>query len=521
LNPEPTLPQVPWTEPDEVRMDRREWLKTGAVVGAGLLGGGVVSPARAFSLDPSFRPGARNVIFFAWDGLTWEDMGTARYYRMRRGEPPLRMERLLDSGASGSMLVHSLTSVVTDSSAASSAWSTGRKIVNQAVSEYPDGTRLATILELARDRGLATGLITTTRMTHATPAGWLAHVPHRDMEDEIAVQYLEARPDVLLGGGSVHFDPQVRIDGRDLFQEFRDAGYQVIRTAEELPGASGSRLLGIFTPGHVAYEIDRVRQGEASPSLAQMTRKGLEVLEGFDQGFVVQIEAGRVDHANHENDPGGALHDILAGDEALEVVLDFADRRGDTLVIVGSDHGTGSGVVYGTGSGYRGSSQAFDRIDLQRASYRHFLRAMGPGASPNRVREGARDLLGVELSDERADLVARVLSREVRLGNLRAHRDQPYNGLHQALTDDSPRVPGLNVNYATGQHTSGPVPLAFYGVGVEARGLGIVDNTELFGVMLWALGLSHENPVMTEEEALRIQEAAGPARPAEDRPHWV
>jgi alkaline phosphatase len=511
-----------WTQPGEVRMDRREWLKTGAVVGAGLLGGGVVSPSRAVALDPSFRPRARNVIFFAWDGLTWEDLGTARYYRMRRGEPLLRMERLLASGASGSMLVHSLTSVVTDSSAASSAWSTGRKIVNQAVSEYPDGTPLTTILELARDRGLATGLITSTRMTHATPAGWLAHVPHRDREDEIAVQYLDARPDVLLGGGSVHFDPRVRIDRRDLFQEFGDAGYQVVRTAEELSGATGSRLMGIFTRGHVAYEIDRVRQGEASPSLAQMTRKGLEVLDGSDRGFVVQIEAGRVDHANHQNDPGGALHDILAGDEALGVVLDFADRRGDTLVIVGSDHGTGSGAVYGTGSGYRGSSRAFDRIDLQRASYEHFLRAMGPGASQGRVREGVRELLGLELSEDRVGLVTRVLSRDVRLGNLRAHRDQPYNGLHQALTDESPQVPGLNLNYATGQHTSGPVPLAFHGVGVEPRGLGIVDNTELFGVMLRALGLSHENPVMTEEEALRIQEAMRPAVPEEEgRPHWA
>jgi alkaline phosphatase len=502
-------------------MDRRELLKAGAVVGAGFLGGSVVPAGRVLGLDASFRPQARNVIFFAWDGLTWEDMGTARYYRMRRGEPLLRMERLLASGASGSMLAHSLTSVVTDSSAASSAWSTGRKIVNQAVSEYPDGTPLTMIFELARDRGLATGLITSTRMTHATPAGWLAHVAHRDMEDEIAVQYLEARPDVLLGGGSVHFDPGVRMDRRDLFEEFREAGYQVVRTAEELSGATGSRLMGIFTPGHVAYEIDRVRQGEASPSLAQMTRKGLEVLEGFDQGFVVQIEAGRVDHANHQNDPGGALHDILAGDEALSVVLEFADRRGDTLVIVASDHGTGSGVVFGTGSGYRGSSEAFDRIDLQRASYQHFLRAMGAGASPGRVREGVRELLGLELSEERVDLVARVLSREVRLGNMRAHRDQPYNGLHQALTDDSPRVPGLNVNYATGQHTAGPVPLAFHGVGVERRGLGIVDNTELFGVMLRALGLSHENPVMTEEEALRILEATRPTGPGDERPHWA
>ena len=508
-------------------MDRREWLKTGAAAGAGILAGalpeaGAVPGPGAASLARALQGRVRSVIFFAYDGLTWEDVATARYYRMRRGEEPLVLERLLDTGASGSMLVHSLTSVVTDSSAASAAWSTGRKIVNEAVSQFPDGTPLATILELARDRGLATGLITTTRMTHATPACWFARTEHRNQEDEIAAQYLESGCNVFLGGGSVHFDPAIRSDGRDLFREFADRGYQVIRTAAEVDDAAGSRILGIFTRDHLAYEVDRVRQGAPSPSLAQITRKGLQILDGADRGFVVQIEAGRVDHANHQNDPGAALHDMLAGDEALEVVLDYADRNPGTLVIVTSDHGTGSGAVYGTGAGYRGSSEAFDRIDLQRASYQYFMRAMGARPPADRVHDGIREILGLEVSRERAELVARVLAREVRLGNERAHRDQPYNGIHQALTDDHPRNPGLNLNYATGQHTAGPVPLAFYGPGIRDRGLGIVDNTELFDVMAEALEISHRNPLMTEEEALAIQQAMAPIRyPDEEKPHWA
>lgn len=87
----------------------------------------------------------------------------------------------------------------------------------------------------------------------------------------------------------------------------------------------------------------------AAPSLAEMTRRGLEVLSGYANGFVVQVEAGRIDHANHGNDSGGALWDILAADEALEVMLDFVDRTPNTLLILASDHGTGSGAVYGVG----------------------------------------------------------------------------------------------------------------------------------------------------------------------------
>lgn len=504
-------------------MDRREWLKTGAAAGAGILAERILPERRrtgpAASLEARLEPRARNVIFFAYDGLTWEDVGTARYHLMRRKEGPLTLERLLGTGASGAMLVHSLTSVVTDSSAASAAWATGRKIVNGAVSQFPDGVRLTTILELARDQGMATGLVTTTRITHATPACWFAHTEHRDQEDEIADQYLDSGCDVLLGGGSVHLDPAVRLDGRDLFAEFAARGYQVVRTADELEGATGSRLLGIFTRDHLAYEIDRKYQGVSSPSLADVTRKGLEILDGSEKGFAVQIEAGRVDHANHQNDPGAALHDLLAADEALRLVLAYADRNPETLVIVGSDHGTGSGAVYGTGAGYRDSSSAFDRISIPRASYQHFIRSMGARPPAGLVQEGVKELLGLEIDAERTQLVARILAREEFVGNLRAHRDQPYNGLHQALTSAHPREPGLNLNYATGQHTAGPVPLALYGAGVGRGGLGVVDNTELFDLMLAALGLSHENPVMSETEALEIGRSA--AGVVEERPHWA
>lgn len=111
----------------------------------------------------------------------------------------------------------SLSSVVTDSAPASVTWATGSKTANRMLSSLPDGRQLKTIMEILKERGFACGLVTTTRVTHATPAAWISHQMHRDAEDDIAIDYLKFKPDVLLGGGSRHFDPLKRKDGKDLF----------------------------------------------------------------------------------------------------------------------------------------------------------------------------------------------------------------------------------------------------------------------------------------------------------------
>jgi alkaline phosphatase len=498
-------------------MKRRDLLKGGlAAAAAGLVpwaagcapaaGGVAAASGTGMGADRIPVGRARNVIFYAYDGLTYEDLATARYYAARHQNGRLlTLERLMRRGSSGSMLTHSLTAVVTDSAAATTAWSTGRKVVNGALSMFPDRRPLTHVLELAKAEGRATGLITTTRVTHATPAGWAAKVPDRGMEDEIAAQYLEFGPDIILGGGGRSFDAATRTDGRDLFGQFRQRGYTVLRTADELQRTNASRLLGTFMTDHLPYEIDRRFQGIASPTLAEMTRKGLEVLSGARNGFVLQVEAGRIDHANHGNDPGAALWDILAADDALQVMLDFVDRNPDTVLILASDHGTGSGAVYGTGPGYLRSTPSFDRIDRRRASYEHMLRTLGENPPVDRFAAAVREFYGITLSRRQADAAADLLERRVYPGHPLAHRSNPSNAIHWLLTTGNEAEPeALNINYATGAHTAGPVPVAVYGAGTTAAGLGIVDNTELFGWMLHALDIRFENPTMTEAEALRL-----------------
>jgi alkaline phosphatase len=499
-------------------MNRRNWLRTAGLAGlagAACRGPLPLSAGPLGSADQPVRPlglpRARNIIFFVVDGTGFEDLATASYYSTKVLNRPLLFREIMGRGASGSMLTHSLTSVVTDSAAATSAWSTGRKIVNGALSMFPDGRSLTTILELAREAGKATGLVTTTRMTHATPAGWIARVASRDSEDEIAEQYLEFAPEVLLGGGAGHFLAESRRDGRDLAGAFHTQGYQVLRTREDLLASNADRLLGLFAPGtrHLPYEIDRRFQDAPSPSLAEIARKGIQVLEGAQSGFVLQVEAGRIDHANHDNDPAGMVWDWMAADEALAVLVEFVDRTPETLLILAADHDTGGGTVYGYGSGYQGSTPAFRTLQRQRISLESFNALMGRDPSLSQIRDGTTEFLGFTPTPDQAERLQKVFRREVRFGHPTSHLGV-LNSIHAVLSE----IPGgdpdrPNLTFSTGRHTAGLVPIGLYGAGVPRTALGVVDNTEPFGWMAEALGTTFRNPEMTEEEAWRILSEPG------------
>ena len=491
-------------------MNRRQWLRTAGL--AGVAGAATRTPFLSAAARPAPESGnpslglplARNIIFFVVDGTGFEDLATATHFSRRVLDRPLLFGQILGKGASGSLLTPSLTSLVTDSAAATSAWATGRKVVNGALSTLPDGRRLTPILELAREAGKATGLVTTARITHATPAGWVACVPNRDLEDEIAAQYLEFAPGVLMGGGAGHFLPESRRDGRDLAEEFAARGYQVLRTREDLLTSSGNRLLGLFASGtsHVPYEIDRRFQAAPSPTLAEMARAGLQRLEGADGGFVLQVEAGRIDHANHDNDPAGMVWEWMAADQALGVLVEFADRTPGTLLILAADHDTGGGAVFGLGNSYLASTPAFLTLDRQRASLEGYRRMLGRDPSPGQIRDVTLEFLGFEPTPGQVDRMGQALRGEGFFGHPTAHSGT-LNSLHAILSEipssGSPDRP--NVAFATGRHTAGAVPVGLYGEGVPRASLGVVDNTEPFRWMTEALGTSFRNPEMTEEEA--------------------
>jgi alkaline phosphatase len=478
---------------------------------------GVVGVGSVACSSDSRRSGAarqaRNIIFFACDGMSWEDVALAQHHARRETGGPLVLDRLLRRSSSGSQETYSLTSVVTDSAAAASAWSTGRKIVNYMMNRFPDGTDLTTIFDIARARGMATGLVTTTRITHATPAAFVAKTDNRSLEDAIALQYEAFAPDVLLGGGARHFSASRRSDGHDVAGDFAARGYSVVRDARQLATANGSRLLGLFASGHVPFEIDR-RPGDAHPPLSAMAAAALRVLAETERGFVLQVEAGRIDHANHKNDAAATLHELLEMERALAVVLAFAEANPETLLILASDHATGGIGVYGAGRHYLESSARLRRLDAHTASFDRMLELLGAGPTAGDVIDIVRAGTGVALSPVQAAFVVEAIVNAVAAGNPIAFRDQPHNTLGWVLAGGA-AVEGEtdrpNVNFATGQHTAAAVPFAAFGAGADALPAGLVDNTELFGWMTAALGEEVVNPSMREADALELIGAAAAA----------
>jgi alkaline phosphatase len=279
-------------------------------------------------LEVSGEGDVRNVILLIGDGM---GIGQLTAAEVMNGNEDLVLTRLPYKSL---VTTHSSSNYVTDSAASATALATGYKTRNGMVSVTADGEHLFTVLEDAKEAGKATGIVTTARVTHATPACFLSHINSRDKEAVIAGQILESGVDVALGGGSTYFS--------GLNPE--DEGYTVVYDSTELAAFDSGKVLGLFTSGYMSYEIERE---ETEPSLAEMTEKALELLSSDPDGFFLMVEAGRIDHASHDNNFDYAVNETLAFDLAVLEALEFAAERDDTLVLVTADHETGGLSIVG------------------------------------------------------------------------------------------------------------------------------------------------------------------------------
>jgi alkaline phosphatase len=276
----------------------------------------------------------KNVILLIGDGM---GIGQITVAEIENGEDSLAIDNLPYMSL---ISTHSLSSYVTDSAASATALATGYKTNNGVVSKSSDGLILSTIVEVAESRGLSTGVVTNTRITHATPACFLAHANSRDQESLIAEQVLNSGVDVVLGGGRSYFSSLSP----------SDKGYDVVETTEELLEVESSKVIGLFTASYMSY--DNVRNPEIEPSLAQMTKKSIDLLSSDPEGFFLMVEGGRIDHASHANDFENTVSETLAFDLAVSEALGYASSRNDTLIIVTADHETGGLMITG---GYQAS----------------------------------------------------------------------------------------------------------------------------------------------------------------------
>lgn len=325
---------------------------------------------------------AKNVILFLGDGMSLTTVAAARILDgQRKGqsgeENQLSWERFPQTALSKTYNTDSQTP---DSAGTMTAITTGIKThmgaIGVSAGHRDDcreslGNAALTWLELADSAGLATGVISTARLTHATPAATYAHVPNRNWENDTDLppeaaaqgckdiaQYLlsSARfgrgPTVALGGGRGEFtsteqrDPEYddkvgqRLDGRNLPAEWQRAnpqGVYVWNRAQLLAAADAPQLLGLFEPDHMQFEHDRRRDPSAEPSLAEMTRVAIHTLSRNQQGYVLMIEGARIDHANHYGNAYRALDETIALSEAVQAAVEATSSE-DTLILVTADH---------------------------------------------------------------------------------------------------------------------------------------------------------------------------------------
>ena len=271
-----------------------------------------------------------NVIFCIGDGMGFEKVKAASLYAYGK-TGTLSFEAF---PYQGEVTTHSADAPITDSAAAATAMATGSKVNNGVISTAlpGDGHELYTLLECFKDQGKSTGLISTTFLTHATPAAFGAHEPKRGNLAEIGQDYLnQTRPNVLLGGG----------DNGLTEIEAEAAGYTVITDRDgllSLDTENVDRVSGQFGDTNLPYEFDGL--GDL-PHLSDMVATGLKILAKNPTGFFLMIEGGRIDHAGHSNDIERNVYETLEFSKTVQVAFDWAKERTDTLIIVTADHETG------------------------------------------------------------------------------------------------------------------------------------------------------------------------------------
>lgn len=273
------------------------------------------------------RPQVKNIILFIGDG-----MGTAQVYAgMSVASEPLVLESFPYSGFSTTW---SASHYVTDSGAGGTAIAAGIKTRNGMIGTAPDSSAVTSITEILKSKGFATGILSTSAITHATPASFVAHNAGRGNYEDIAADFLKGTADVFIGGGEDHF--RKREDGRDLTIPLKEQGYDVVYTLEDLKKSDSPKIAGLLAKEHMPTAAEG-RMG----ILAEMTRKAIEILSKDKDGFFMMVEGSMIDWGAHAKDFNYTVSEVIDLDMAVKVAKDFAEKDGKTLVVVTADHETG------------------------------------------------------------------------------------------------------------------------------------------------------------------------------------
>lgn len=272
----------------------------------------------------------KNVILFIGDG-----MGVAQVFAgLTANKGSLFLENCRYIGFSKTSAANRY---VTDSAAGGTALATGKKTYNGAIGVDVDKNPVKNILKEVSEKGLSTGLVSTSSITHATPASFIAHQASRSQEEDIAADFLKFDIDVFIGGGYDFFAK--REDGRNLIDELKKKGYTVEQDLARVKNYRGKKLAGLTAPNANG------RVQERGDMLPVSTRAAIDVLAQNEKGFFLMVEGSQIDWAGHAQNTAYVVEEMLDLDRAIGKALEFAAENGETLVIVTADHETGGMTV--------------------------------------------------------------------------------------------------------------------------------------------------------------------------------
>ncbi|MCT2409844.1 alkaline phosphatase [Chryseobacterium antibioticum] len=462
-------------------MDRRKFLKGSALL-SGLL---TLNPVDFFASngknvqDPKKK--AKNIIFMISDGMSSGTLAMANLYSQNiLGKNGNWMNLYHENKVSRALMdTASASSVVTDSAAASSSFGGGFRVKNGVLNVGANGEKYVPIWQKFKKEGKKTGCVTTVTITHATPAGFCVNSDSRNAENEIAEMYVEIGFDVMMGGGDEFFNPVKREDKKDVYGLYQQKGYQILKNKNDLKNTEkGKKVLGIFNSGALPYSIDRTHMAELqnTPSLAEMAQTAIDQMKDHKEGFVLQVEGGKVDWAAHANDIAALIHDQLAFDEAVKTVIDFAEKDGDTLVIITTDHGNANpGTIYGPDA-----TKNFNSISNYQYTNEYILNAIHPDFNLQKMKDWIYETNKISLADDEAKQLLSFYSglekQEVGLYNYKKLPFKAYSDIQKKHN---------SVGWISMDHSGDYVEVAVYGPGRELLP-AFIKNTDLHYLMLKA-----------------------------------
>lgn len=467
--------------PDDARptpppnpLDRRDFLRASAI--AALASAGVAGAAQRAAAEP--RPSAppsgraRNLIFMVADGMSSGVLSLCDLHcRLGHGRRSHWTSLMNAPGARNAQVETGASNgPVPDSASTASAWSIGERIEIGAICWTPDGRSPTPLFVRARGAGRAIGLVSTTRLTDATPAAFVANAPLRTMEAEIGEQLIDRSVDLMLGAGSRYF-PEPLLARRE--------GLVVVRDRAGLLGLSATspaQVLGLFADENMAFALERPAE---QPTIAEMTAAAIANLSARPDGFALMVEGGRVDHAAHYNDAAALIHEQFAFEEALKIARDFTDSRDDTLLIATADHANANP---GLATHTKDAAQRFAGLFEARRSFEAIFAGLdGDQRTGAAVAAALRDANAITLSDDEVAVLDRWLSGRPVDPYLRAN--EHYSPLGSVVANH------CGVAFVGPDHTTDFVQCTALGPGSAALRPAIA-NTELNALIVEALGLT-------------------------------